>query len=146
MEYRPLGRTGLIVSELGYGAWGIGGAGWVGAREDESLPALHRAIELGVTFIDTARGYGDSERIVGQVVREHPGETVLVATKVPPKNGTFPAPTGIDPMEVFPGSGSERTCTPACVSPAWTPSTSCSCTCGAMRGLGAVIGWRRSTG
>jgi aryl-alcohol dehydrogenase-like predicted oxidoreductase len=54
MEYRPLGRTGLSVSEIGYGAWGIGGAGWVGATEDESIRALHRAIELGVNFIDTS--------------------------------------------------------------------------------------------
>jgi aryl-alcohol dehydrogenase-like predicted oxidoreductase len=104
MQYRPLGRTGLTVSEIGYGAWGIGGAGWVGAREDESVRALHRAIELGVTFIDTARGYGESERIVGAVVRDHPGEELLVATKVPPKNDAFPAPAGVDPAEVFPGT------------------------------------------
>jgi aryl-alcohol dehydrogenase-like predicted oxidoreductase len=104
MQYRPLGRTGLTVSEIGYGAWGIGGAGWVGAREDESVRALHRAIELGVTFIDTARGYGESERIVGAVVRDHPGEDLVVATKVPPKNDAFPAPAGVDPAEVFPGT------------------------------------------
>ena len=73
MRERPLGTTGLSVSEIGYGAWGIGGSAWIGAREDESVRALHRAIELGVNFIDTARGYGESERIVGQVVREHPG-------------------------------------------------------------------------
>lgn len=103
MEYRRLGRTGLQVSEIGYGAWGIGGAGWVGAREDESVRALHRAIERGVTFIDTARGYGDSERIVGQVVREHPGADLHVATKVPPRDGAFPAAAGTDPMQVFPG-------------------------------------------
>ena len=103
MHYRPLGKTGLSVSEIGYGAWGIGGSMWIGAREDESVRALHRAIELGVNFIDTARGYGDSERIVGRFVREHPGETIYVATKVPPKNGIWPAPTGLDPAETFPG-------------------------------------------
>jgi aryl-alcohol dehydrogenase-like predicted oxidoreductase len=65
MRYRNLGRTGQRVSELGYGAWGIGGAGWVGADDAESRRALERAIELGVNFIDTARGYGDSERMVG---------------------------------------------------------------------------------
>jgi aryl-alcohol dehydrogenase-like predicted oxidoreductase len=90
VEYRQLGRTGLDVSEIGYGAWGIGGAGWVGAEEDESVRALHRAIERGVTFIDTARGYGESERIVGQVVRQHPGADLHVATKVPPANDVFP--------------------------------------------------------
>ncbi len=102
MEYRPLGTTGLSVSEIGYGAWGIGGSSWIGADEDESVAALHRAIDLGVNFIDTARGYGESERIVGRVVREHGGE-VLVATKVPPKNGKWPAPGGLHPDETFPG-------------------------------------------
>ncbi|MDT0164922.1 aldo/keto reductase [Actinotalea sp. AC32] len=102
MEYRTLGRTGLSVSEIGYGAWGIGASQWVGAREDESVAALHRAIELGVNLIDTARGYGESERIVGGVVREHPG--VLVATKVPPMNATWPAPSGLHPDETFPGA------------------------------------------
>ena len=103
MEYRDLGRSGITVSEIGYGAWGIGGGAWVGATEDESVRALERAIELGVTFIDTARGYGESERIVGQVVRAHPNERLYVATKVPPKNGVFPAPAGLDPADVFPG-------------------------------------------
>jgi aryl-alcohol dehydrogenase-like predicted oxidoreductase len=101
MEYRRLGRTGLEVSEIGFGAWGIGASMWIGAREDESVAALHRAIELGVNFVDTARGYGESERIVGSVLREHPD--VLVATKVPPKNGIWPAPGGVDPAETFPG-------------------------------------------
>lgn len=101
MEYRPLGRTGLQVSEIGYGAWGIGGSMWIGADEDESLAALHRAIDLGVNVIDTARGYGESERIVGGVIREHPD--VHVATKVPPKNGIWPAPSGIHADEAFPG-------------------------------------------
>jgi aryl-alcohol dehydrogenase-like predicted oxidoreductase len=93
----------MDVSEIGYGAWGIGGHQWIGAREDESVQALHRAIELGVNFIDTARVYGESERIVGRVAREHAGEQLFVATKVPPKNETWPAPHGLDPMEVFPG-------------------------------------------
>jgi len=84
VEYRELGRSRLHVSEIGYGAWGIGGAGWVGAEEDESVRALERAIDLGVNFIDTARGYGDSERIVGRVVRSYPGRELYVATKVPP--------------------------------------------------------------
>ena len=103
MRYRELGRSGLRVSEIGYGAWGIGASGWVGAREDESVRALHRAVDLGVNLIDTARGYGESERIVGQVIRERAGDEILVATKVPPKNGTWPAPDGVDPADAFPG-------------------------------------------
>src|SRR3954469_3153147 len=104
MNTRTLGRTGIEVSEIGYGAWGIGGSGWLGAQDDESLQALHRAIELGVNLIDTALGYGDghSEELVGQVVRER-SEAIYVATKIPPKNGIWPAPSGIDPEEAFPG-------------------------------------------
>ncbi|MEV6205623.1 aldo/keto reductase [Kitasatospora sp. NPDC051914] len=104
MRYRELGRSGLSVSEIGYGAWGIGASSWVGATEDESVRALHRAIDLGVNFVDTARGYGESERIVGRVVRERAGDGVHVATKVPPKNGVWPAPDGLDPAETFPGA------------------------------------------
>ncbi|WP_117212011.1 aldo/keto reductase [Allorhizocola rhizosphaerae] len=103
MQYRPLGRTGLSVSEIGYGAWGIGGQYWIGAQEDESVQALHRAIELGVNFIDTARGYGESERIVGQVVREYPRDSIYVATKVPPANLTWPAAPGVPADVTFPG-------------------------------------------
>ncbi|MFJ6853477.1 aldo/keto reductase [Streptomyces sp. NPDC091271] len=103
MRYRKLGRSGPRVSEIGYGAWGIGESSWVGATEDESVRALNRAVDLGVNFIDTARGYGESERIVGRVVRERTGDDVLVATKVPPKNRVWPAPDGVDPDEAFPG-------------------------------------------
>ena len=104
MNYRALGKTGLEVSEVGYGAWGIGQTQWLGAEDDESLKALNRAIDLGLNFIDTAIAYGNghSERLVGQVVRERE-ETVYVATKIPPKNRIWPAPEGLDPDDVFPG-------------------------------------------
>ena len=103
MRYRKLGRTGIEVSEIGYGAWGIGGAQWGGADDDESLQALHRAIDLGLNFLDTALAYGEgrSERLVGQVVRERE-ETVHVATKVPPKNRIWPAEEGANLEDVFP--------------------------------------------
>jgi aryl-alcohol dehydrogenase-like predicted oxidoreductase len=103
MHRRRLGRTGIEVSEIGYGAWGIGGSKWMGAQDQESLRALNTAIDLGVNFIDTALGYGDghSEQLVGRVARER-SEDVYVATKIPPKNGLWPAPEGIDPEEAFP--------------------------------------------
>jgi aryl-alcohol dehydrogenase-like predicted oxidoreductase len=103
MQYRRLGRTGIEVSEIGYGAWGIGGAQWGGADDDESIQALHRAIEVGLNFVDTALAYGDghSERLVGRVVRERE-ETVHVATKVPPANRIWPAEQGSAIDEVFP--------------------------------------------
>jgi aryl-alcohol dehydrogenase-like predicted oxidoreductase len=103
MHLRRLGRTGIEVSEIGYGAWGIGGSSWLGAEDDESLRALHRAIDLGVNLIDTALGDGNghSEELVGRVARER-SEDVHVSTKVPPLNGLWPAPSGIDPEEAFP--------------------------------------------
>jgi aryl-alcohol dehydrogenase-like predicted oxidoreductase len=93
----------LSVSELGFGAWGIGGTMWLGADDDESLRALARAIELGVDFIDTALGYGDghSEELVGRAVRAS-SEQIAVATKIPPKNRIWPAPDGISPDEAYP--------------------------------------------
>jgi aryl-alcohol dehydrogenase-like predicted oxidoreductase len=104
MNRRPLGRTGIEVSEIGYGAWGIGGSQWGGAEDQESLQALHRAMDLGVNFIDTALayGHGHSEQLVGRAVKER-DERIYVATKVPPKNLQWPAPDGIDPDEAFPG-------------------------------------------
>ena len=103
MNERRLGRTGLSVSEIGYGAWGIGGSMWLGAEDQESLTALNRAIDLGVNFIDTAAAYGDghSEQLVGKVVRERE-ERIVVASKIPPKNLKWPAPDGVDPDDAFP--------------------------------------------
>ena len=103
MRYRKLGRTGIEVSEIGYGAWGIGGKQWLGGSDDESLAALKRAIELGVNFIDTALAYGDghSEELVGQIVRQTE-RRIYVATKVPPKNRVWPAQKGTPISRVFP--------------------------------------------
>jgi aryl-alcohol dehydrogenase-like predicted oxidoreductase len=103
MNYRTLGKTGLNVSEIGYGAWGIGKGAWVGASDEDSLKALHRAIDLGLNFIDTALAYGDghSEKLVGQVVRQS-SEKIYVATKIPPKNEVWPAQAGVPVTEAFP--------------------------------------------
>ena len=54
MHYRRLGKTGIHVSEVGFGAWGIGGTMWMGAQDSESMRALHAAVDGGVNFIDTA--------------------------------------------------------------------------------------------
>ena len=109
MNHRRLRRTGLEVSEIGYGAWGIGGSQWLGAEDRESLAALHRAVDLGVNFFDTALAYGagHSEQLVGRMVSER-GERIVVATKVPPKNQRWPAPAGIDPDEAFPAEWIRR--------------------------------------
>jgi len=82
MQYRPLGRTGWNVSEISFGAWAIGGA-WGDVSDDDSIRALHRAIERGVNFIDTADVYGDgrSERLIAKVRAERPRDTIYVASK-----------------------------------------------------------------
>ena len=102
VHLRPLGKTGLQVAEVGYGAWGISGKQWIGADDSESTRALERYIELGGNFIDTALAYGEghSEQLVGEVARRHPG--TLVATKIPPKNQKWPARPGIPVTEVYP--------------------------------------------
>lgn len=91
MKYRMLGRTGLSVSEIGYGMWGV--ADWTGSDDAESLLSLQRAVDLGCTFFDTAWAYGDghSERLLGEVVRNNPDRKLITATKVPPKNRQWPS-------------------------------------------------------
>lgn len=103
MHYRKLGTTEAEVSEIGYGAWGIGGNQWRGGEDDESLRALKRAFELGVNFVDTALAYGDghSEQLVGRAVKEA-YHRVFVATKIPPKNRVWPASRSTPISEVFP--------------------------------------------
>ncbi len=82
MQYRELGRTGWNVSTISFGAWAIGGT-WGGVRDEESLAALHRALDLGVNFFDTADVYGDgrSEQLLARLRKER-SEPFYVATKV----------------------------------------------------------------
>jgi aryl-alcohol dehydrogenase-like predicted oxidoreductase len=82
MEYRQLGRTDLRISRIGFGAWAIG-ADWGAVDDEQSMAALHAAIDAGVNFIDTADVYGDgrSERLVARLRRERPGDVIRVATK-----------------------------------------------------------------
>ena len=80
--HRPLGRTGFEVSEIGFGAWAIGGT-WGPVAEHDALAAVRTALEEGVTFFDTADVYGDgrSERLIGEALSGWPGERPVVATK-----------------------------------------------------------------
>ena len=93
----------VVHTEKGFESWGIGGKMWADSNDEESIKALHRAIELGVNFIDTALVYGDghSERLIGKVLKET-RENVYVATKIPPKNMVWPALKGTPLREVFP--------------------------------------------
>lgn len=89
---RSLGRTGIQVSEIGFGGWGIGKGLWGRTDDAESHRALRAAVELGINFFDTAYayGHGHSEKLIGMVARET-GAAVTIATKVPPKNMEWPA-------------------------------------------------------
>ena len=82
MKYRTLGRTPWRVSEISFGAWAIGAA-WGPVDDSESMAALHRAVDLGVIFFDTADVYGDghSERLIAKLRSERPGDPIIVATK-----------------------------------------------------------------
>ncbi|MEJ2636590.1 MAG: aldo/keto reductase [Calditrichia bacterium] len=96
MKYRTFGRLDWKVSEIGFGAWAIGGDAWGEQKDEVSLAALHRALDLGVNFIDTAQVYGNghSERLIGKVLRERKEKVgdgkIKVATKIPPKPGNWP--------------------------------------------------------
>ncbi|MBM4161503.1 MAG: aldo/keto reductase [Ignavibacteria bacterium] len=103
MKYRKFGRTGINVSEIGYGAWGIGGVMWQGSDDEESKRALHKAVDLGMNFIDTALAYGrgHSEQLINNLLRER-NERIYVATKIPPKSGEWPARKGSKVTDAFP--------------------------------------------
>lgn len=102
MRYRTFGRTGWSVSEIGYGMWGM--AGWTGSDDEESLKSLDRAVDLGCNFFDTAWAYGEghSEELLGQTLRRHKDTRLYSATKLPPKNGKWPAKREYTLDEVFP--------------------------------------------
>jgi len=103
MRYRWLGKTGLKVSEVGFGAWAIGGTWWGPQDDQDSRLALHQALDMGCNFIDTARVYGDghSERLIAGVLEERTDHPVI-ATKVPPKNFVWDNLPVTPLSEVFP--------------------------------------------
>lgn len=102
MRYRTLGRTSLEVSEIGFGAWGIGGALWLGAEDQESLRALEAARTNGISFFDTALAYGEghSEKLLAEAFKSD--SKAIIATKVPPKNRVWPAQKGALLRDIFP--------------------------------------------
>lgn len=87
MQTRTLGNSDLNITPVGYGAWAIGGSGWQFAwgsqHDDDSIAAIHRALELGVNWIDTAAvyGLGHSEEVVGRALKSWSGRRPYVFTK-----------------------------------------------------------------
>ncbi len=102
MKYRKLGRTGLEVSEISQGLWGMGG--WSGSDDKESLGAMQLAIELGCNFFDSAWAYGDgkSDSLLGEILSRNRGKRLFAASKVPPMNRKWPARAEHKYHDVFP--------------------------------------------
>lgn len=102
MHHRALYTDGPEVSEISYGTFSVNG-GWDAVENDESIAALHAAIDAGVNFVDTAHMYGDgnSERVIGSVLRVR-SEIVHIATKVPPANRVWPTLRGTPIENAFP--------------------------------------------
>src|SRR3954464_3693999 len=100
MKYRKFGRLGWKVSDIGFGAWAIGGS-WGTQSDDESLAALRRALDLGCNFIDTAQVYGDgrSEKLVAKIAAERKADRIYIATKIPPTPGGDWPPSPYDRCE-----------------------------------------------
>ena len=102
MNYRTFGRTGWKVSEIGHGMWGMGS--WLDSDDKQSIKSLHRAVELGVNFFDTAWIYGDghSEKLLAQILKAHRNKKLYVSTKIPPKNMKWPAEPWYNINDTYP--------------------------------------------
>jgi len=108
MINRRFGRTGWMVSEIGYGMWGMGG--WTGSEDAESKDSLKKALDLGCNFFDTAWAYGSghSEKLLGWLVRANPAQKIHVATKIPPKNLAWPSRREFTLDDCYPPDHIER--------------------------------------
>ena len=102
MNYRRFGKANWMVSEIGYGMWGMGG--WTESDDEESLNSLQISIDLGCNFFDTAWGYGEghSENLHGKLIRNNPDKKIYSATKIPPKNFIWPSQRSFTLDDCFP--------------------------------------------
>jgi aryl-alcohol dehydrogenase-like predicted oxidoreductase len=102
MKYRKFGRSGIEVSDIAHGLWGMGG--WSGSNDTESVAALQLAVDLGCNFFDSAWAYGDgkSDSLLGQIVAKNSSKRLYSASKIPPKNLRWPASPKYKYQDVFP--------------------------------------------
>ncbi len=102
MRYRKFGRTNLQVSEIGHGLWGM--SGWTGSDDRQSLETLQTSLEMGCNFFDSAWAYGDgnSDRLLGKLIKNNPQANIIAASKIPPKNLKWPASPNDKLSQVFP--------------------------------------------
>ena len=101
MKYRTLGRTGLEVSEMAQGLWGMGD--WTGSNDQDSLAAMQLAVDLGCNFFDTAWSYGlgKSDGLLGETMTRNAGKQIYAASKIPPANDRWPALPQYKYQDVF---------------------------------------------
>jgi aryl-alcohol dehydrogenase-like predicted oxidoreductase len=105
VKTRTLGTTGHVVSEAGFGGWGLGGEMWRGVDDGTGRDALREAVDRGITFFDTALAYGNghSERLIGETLAsEIRSGRAVIATKVPPRNEEWPGKASRPLKDVFP--------------------------------------------
>jgi aryl-alcohol dehydrogenase-like predicted oxidoreductase len=104
MKYRKFGRTQLEVSDIAYGLWGM--SGWSGSEDQESLQSLQSSVDLGCNFFDTAWAYGQgkSDEFLGQIISHNKSKRLYAASKIPPKNGQWPAKPEYKYRDVFPAA------------------------------------------
>ncbi len=102
MEKRTLGRTGLQVSEIGHGMWGMGD--WSGAERNECEKSLKLSLEKGCNFYDTAWAYGQgtSDQLLGQLILNNQNKQIIAASKIPPKNWKWPGSSQDKISDVYP--------------------------------------------
>jgi aryl-alcohol dehydrogenase-like predicted oxidoreductase len=102
MRYRTFGRTGIQISDIAPGLWGMGG--WTGSDDNESLEALQLSVDRGCNVFDTAWAYGEgkSDSLLGQTMAKNKGKRLYAASKVPPKNERWPAQPSYIYHDVFP--------------------------------------------
>src|SRR2546421_10684570 len=102
MKYRKFGRSGIEISDIAHGLWGMGG--WSGSNDTESLAALQLSVDLGCNFFDSAWAYGDgkSDSFLGETLARNPERRLFAASKVPPKNRKWPATADYAYRDVFP--------------------------------------------
>jgi aryl-alcohol dehydrogenase-like predicted oxidoreductase len=102
MKYRMFGRSGLEVSEIGPGLWGM--SGWSGSDDKESLASLQLSVDRGCNFFDTAWAYGEgsSDGLLGEIMQQNKAKQLYAASKIPPANDRWPALPSYQYQEVFP--------------------------------------------
>jgi aryl-alcohol dehydrogenase-like predicted oxidoreductase len=102
MKLRALGRTGFQVSDVAYGLWGM--SGWSGSDDQQSRQSMQLAVDLGCNCFDSAWAYGDgkSDLFLGETLRQNSGKRLYAASKIPPKNLTWPASPNDSYKDVFP--------------------------------------------